>query len=301
VSGARVVYFTAGTVGAGHLARGVAIRRALARAGSNARFAIVAPGRRPAFTADAELHTVAIDHVELAEPARAAGSELARVLGALSPDVLLVDLFWAPLRHLLPLVGCEAWLLVRRAPAAWFVGPQGLPFERSQFARVIAIEPGLEAARPDETIDPVVTVNHDEMHPDGALRARLGVPLGEPIHVIHQAGEAGEWRALVDARRERPVHVFTWDGAAGEAVPDGVTVHDGAALFPLAAWLSDAATLASGAGYNAFWEARWLGWAGKTVFVPFARRIDDQAWRLATSSTCIPRRNGADVLATRLR
>lgn len=298
----RIAFFTAGTVGAGHLARGLAIERAFARAGSTATFALIGPPTTLRLPYRATYHAVAIDPVELAHPERAPQSELARTLRAVAPDVLLVDLFWAPLRHLLPLRGCEAWLLLRRTPPVWFEGPKGLPFEPSLFTRILGIEPGLQAPRLDATLAPIVSVNPDELRPRGALREQLGVLPSEPLHVIHQAGAPGDWRKLLDIRPERPVHVLAPGLAANDAeVTEGVHLHDGQALFPLAAWLGDADAIACGAGYNAFWEARWLGHASRTTFVPFVRTIDDQAWRLRTCSDHTPVENGADVLARWLR
>jgi hypothetical protein len=302
VGAARIAYFTAGTVGAGHLARGIAIERALARAESTATFALIGPSTTLRLAHRASYHAVAMDPAELAHPERARQSELARTLRELAPDVLLVDLFWAPLRHLLPLPGCEAWLLLRRTPPVWFVGPKGLPFEPSLFSRILGIEPGLEAPRLDATLPPIVTVNHDELRPKGALREHLRVLDPQPLQVIHQAGAPDDWRKLLEVRPERPVHVLT-PGPPGDdvGVRYGVHLHDGQALFPLAAWLSDADAIACGAGYNAFWEARWLGHAKRTTFVPFVRTIDDQAWRLRTCWDHTPVENGADVLARWLR
>jgi hypothetical protein len=299
---AKIAYFTAGTTGAGHLARGIALARALARDGSRATFGIFAPPSTLSFARRPSFHAVPVDHVELTDPGRAQGSDLACALRDFAPDVLLVDLFWAPLCRLLPLPACEAWLLVRRTHASWLVGPPGLPFDRSGFTRILGIEPGLDVATIDETIAPVVGVNREELRPRGALYDALGISRRVPLAVIHQAGEPNEWRKLLEVRDERPVHVFTPGGlAVGATVADGVHVHDGESLFPLAEWLGDATALACGAGYNAFWEARALGHAARTTFVPFVRKIDDQHWRLRTCSEHTPRENGADVIARWLR
>jgi hypothetical protein len=318
----RVAFFTAGTTGAGHLVRGLAIRRALQRAGSRAEFAMFGP-RAPYGFARASgvaplFREVAIDHEVLRDPARAADSELARALRAYAPDVVLVDLFWAPLRNVLPLAGCEAWLLVRSVPEKWFVGPPGHPYERDRFARVIAIEPGAGLGHEDETIAPIVIANPDEQRPRGALREALGVrPAGEErLLVVQQAGAPGEWATLVaDAANAPPDavhHVLTFgrddETAASRALAESagprVRLCDGADFFPLAEWLADADEVVSGAGYNAFWESRWLGYVARTRFVPFARRIDDQSWRLRACAglpmTKIMTDNGADILARRL-
>jgi hypothetical protein len=218
-----------------------------------------------------------------------------------------VDLFWAPLRHVLPLPSCAAWLLVRSVPPKWFVGPPGHPYERSQFARVIAIEPGAGLGHEDETIDPIVIANPDEVRPKTALREALGVADGERLLVVHQAGVPGEWTELT--KGGGTVHAFTLSRddvtiAASTTSPPpapGVHVHDGDAFFPLAEWLPGADAIVSGAGYNAFWEAHWLGYARRTTFTPFARKIDDQAWRIRACAGSAPKQNGADVLARMLR
>ena len=123
----------------------------------------------------------------------------------------------------------------------------------------------------------MVVVNPEERRPAGALREALGVPRDEPLHVVHQAGEPGEWSRLAATSSQRPLHVFAPVTRYGPPVPAdaGIHVHDGDAFFPLAAWLGDADVLHTGAGYNAYWEARWLGYDAKTTFMPFRRNIDD--------------------------
>ena len=289
----RVVYFTAGTTGAGHVVRGIAIGRALNRAGFRGTYAMVGP-RSLRVLAPRDYYGVTIDHDELVDPERASSSELARTLDLLAPDLLVVDMFWAPLVRLLPRAACEAWLLVRRAPPAWLVGRARMPFERAAYARVIAIEPGVDAG---EAIDPIVAVDRLEVLPARALRDRLGVADAAKLDVVVQAGAPDEWRALVQDARGA-VHVFTLGGARYDDVPANVRVHDD--LFPLAPWLAGADAITSGAGYNSFWEARWLGHAVRTRFIAFARPIDDQAWRIRTHGDHTPRANGADTLAVNI-
>jgi hypothetical protein len=280
----RVAYCTGGTVGAGHFVRGVAIARALERAGFDGTFGMFGPPLDfPVVRASSDYRPVAIrDDHWLRDRGLAAGSELAQKLTAFAPDLVLVDLFWAPLRWVLPLLGCEAWLLLRLAPPVWFTGRRDLPFERDRYTRIVAIEPvedhGLGATR----IDPVVVANPDEVRPSGALREWLGADAGETLTVIAHAGERGELAAL---RAE---------AGAGAAVLD---LYEPGAPFPAAEWLPGADLVVCGAGYNAFWEARWLGYACRSRFVPFPRTIDDQARRLLTLDDAAPRANGADVLA----
>ncbi len=275
------------------MVRGIALSRALDRVGFRGTYTMVGPRSAPRL-ASVDVRCVAIDHGELLDPTRAPSSELARTLDLLAPDLLVVDMFWAPLVRLLPRATCEAWLLVRRAPAAWLVGHAMMKLDRTHYTRLIGIEPGVEAS---EAIDPIVVVDRDEVLPAHSLRERLGVANGSRLDVVVQAGAPDEWRALVPNDAREPVHVFTIDAVQGD-VPTNVRVHDGAELFPLARWLAGADSIASGAGYNAFWEARWLGHADRTRFVAFARPIDDQAWRLRTHADHTPRANGADTLAS---
>ncbi|MFN7134514.1 MAG: hypothetical protein ACK4N5_20715 [Myxococcales bacterium] len=274
----RLAYFTAGSVGAGHAVRGLALGHALRRTGRPFTYRVFAP-EGPFRAAEGPwTERVQIRREELQVPSAADGA-LARQLRAFRPDLLLVDMFWAPLRHVLPALACPAWLLVRKCPDRWFTGPPSAPFEPRQFQRIFAIEPFAPPV-PHEPLDPVVIVNPDERQPEGSLRAKLGVTSSRRLVVALHAGVAGELDALAAADAD----VMRLDLAA----PD--------ALFPAAAWLHDADLILAGAGYNSFWEARWLDYAGRCRFTPFARPIDDQAWRLRACADVTPRQNGADAL-----
>jgi len=279
----RVAYFTAGTVGAGHFVRGVAIGRALARRGFAGEYRMFGPPLPFPAAAGTAYQPVPVVEEIVRDPARAPESEPARALAAFAPDLLLVDMFWGPLRHVLPLAGCEAWLLVRTCPRVWFTGPPDTPFEPAQFRRLVAIEPFRHALL-RERIDPIVVCNPDECRPRDALRARLGVPPDRPLVVVTHAGVRGELARIEETAGGEAVARFDLFG------PD--------APFPIAEWLPGADRIHAGAGYNAFWEARWLGYAARTRFTAFARKIDDQAWRLATCRGYAMQANGADTLAS---
>jgi hypothetical protein len=280
----RVAFFTAGDSGAGHRARGIALGRGLARAGFSGTYRMFGPRHPFAALPDDGWEDVHVEEELLTSPETAGTSDLARRLLAFAPDVLVVDMFWAPLRHLLPLTGCEAWLLLRSFPPTWLQGPPGLPFDWSQYARIVSIEPVSSGAL-THRIDPVVLVNPEECQPPGALRARLGVPHDRKLVAIMHAGKAGEHLS------------FTPAIDAGDEVRVTFDLHAREALFPIAAWLGDCDALHCAAGYNAFWEAHWLGYAKRTTFTALARTNDDPAWRIAKCSTYPMRENGADTLA----
>jgi hypothetical protein len=281
MSRARVAYFTGGTVGAGHLVRGIAIGRALARRGFAGTYRMFGPPLPYAAASRPDYLPVAVTERELRDPARAATSALAAALTDFRPDLVLVDMFWAPLRHILPIADSECWLLIRSCPRAWFTGPPDTRFDAQQFRRIIAIEPFRHAAV-RERIDPIVVCNPSECRPPGALRERLQIPAGQPVVVVAHAGIAGE----------------VWELAPNEpGEPIICDLFAENSLFPLAEWLPGADRIFAAAGYNAFWEAQWLGYAARTRFTPMPRQIDDQAWRLAQCGTVTMRENGADTLA----
>jgi hypothetical protein len=283
MSAARVAYFTAGTVGAGHLVRGVAIGRALARRGFAGEYRMFGPPLPFPVTTRVDYQAVPIVEREVRDPARARETAMSQALVGWRPDLLVVDMFWAPLRHVLPLAGCTCWLLARTCPRVWFTGPPDTRWEAGQYRRTIAIEPFRHAAL-RESIDPIVVCNPDECRPREALRDRLGIPPDGRLVVATHAGVAGEMDALAGG------------GATGDSVVR-LDLFDADALFPLAEWLGGADRVLAAAGYNSFWEARWLGWAPRTTFTPLKRAIDDQAWRVRGGAGYPMRANGADTLA----
>lgn len=284
----RVAYFTAGTQGAGHLVRGLAIQRGLnrgGRAGGVARGALdyrmFGPALPFSLAAQPGYVAVPIDQAELRDRTRAPLSVLARALHDYAPELLLVDCYWAPLRHLLPLRGCEAWLLARWLPPRWFGGPPEARWAPGQFQRVLALEPFPIPGETDR-LPPIVICNPDEARPPGSLRARLGLSPERKLRVVTHAGVPGEAAQLA---RASGADTFVFD------------LHQADALFPLAEWLGDADEISSAAGYNSFWEARWMGTASRTRFTVLERQQPEQAWRLAACANTTMTENGADVLA----
>jgi hypothetical protein len=283
----RVAFFTAGTLGAGHLVRGLAIGRALERANFRGTYRMFGPPQRlPAAAAAArtDWEDLAIVERELLDPALARTSAVRRALEAFAPDVLVVDMFWAPLANVLPIPDCEAWLLLRAMHPKWLVGPPGLPFDPSRYERILAIEPAVPAQIGAESIDPVVLVNPDETKPRGALRDRFAIARDTRLVAVVHAGIAGESAS------------FTPSISEGESLLE-LDLHATDALFPVAAWLGDCDVLHAAAGYNTFWEAHWLGYAARTTFVPFARRNDDPHRRMQSLGH-VMKANGADAVAS---
>ncbi len=273
----RVAYFTAGTHGAGHLVRGLALRRALLRAAPSTTFALFSPAspfRRITGSGAADCAVdVVVDANVLRHPATAKTSDVARALGEFAPDVVVIDVFWVPLVFV-PLP-CPAWLLLRSVPPKWLIGPREAPFDAGRYERVFAIEPAPGLERFD-ALDPVVVVDKDDVAASSARFAGRSV--------IAQAGLPGDRAVLADAAAKIGGDWTTLD------------LHDDDAPFPAAPLLAHADRVVTAPGYNAYWEARLLGYAPRSTFVPIKRTLDDAAWR-ASLPTTTTTTNGAHTLA----
>jgi len=282
----RLTYFTAGSHGAGHVVRAVALQRALARAGRHdVQLTVVAP---PSpflrLVGDAARPTI-VDAAVLRDPARAPTSDVARAIADSAPDLLVIDVFWVPLVFV-PLP-CPAWLLLRSVPPAWLVGPKEARFDERRYERVLAIEPAPGLAR-FPAIDPVVVVDRNDRASRADLARRLGVDASGPLQVIVRGGLTSDAAALagVAAQRGGPWH--------------HLDLHDDGAPFPAAPLLAAADAVVAAPGYNTFWESRLLGFSARTTWVPIQRALDDAAWRAGLPDDIVPRENGADTLVAML-
>lgn len=280
----RIAHVTASMGGGGHLARGCAIGRGLVRAGYRGEYRMFGPLIPYPDIAVEGYVAAPITDKEMFDVELAAQSSLGQQLLAFEPDLLLIDQFWLPVQHLLTVLPrTEVWLLAHLAPSTWFVGPRQLRFERSRYHRLIAVEPP-NLHRFPEQIDPIVVANRDECLPPSALRELLGVPDDVHLTLIAQTGMDGEAESM--ARQL---------GATGGIVRV-LSLYHPPAVFPLAPYLHGADLIVGGAGYNLFWETRWLGLAERTRILPQYRDIDPQAQRAKFAQHAM-RENGADTLA----
>lgn len=283
----RVAYFTAGSHGAGHLVRGVALWRALCRRRADVPFRLFAPASAFDHVAAPVHEPIVVDAAELRDPARARSSRLAAQLRAFAPDLLVVDLFWVPLAFV-PLP-CPVWLLLRSVPPFWLVGPKEARFDERRYQRVLAIEPapGLERF---EAIPPIVVSNADERRTRDELCTALDADPSRPLHLVATAGLPTD-EATLKAVAPSPGAQVRMLQLASPTLP-----------FPLAPWLAALGPhdrLIAAPGYNTYWEAQWLGFAKQVTWVPIKRVFDDAAWRASATLSSFAE-NGADWLARQL-
>ena len=290
----KLAYFTGGTAGAGHLVRGLAIGQALNRAGYRGDMRMFIPTKPLAGLREAlapfSPTVCPIDPEEVLDPLRGPRSEISAALIDYAPDLLIADMFWAPLLHILPLLNTESWLLVRSCPDIWLRGTQTTPFDSTQFTRIIGIEP-LTNKEISEHIEPIVICNPDDAKTRAELCARWDIEGGTRVVAITHAGLRGE----IDVLRS------DYDETIGDEEDDSFIIesdlHDQNAVFPLAAWLPAVDQIHCAAGYNSYWESRWMNYAHKTRMRVIARKIDDPLSRVESGRSYRMRENGADVLA----
>jgi hypothetical protein len=289
----KIAFVTAGSAGAGHLVRGAAVARAVQRAGRSDVVRVFSPPSPflARVRAVVDVDEVAVEPALLRDPRTANDSALARALAAFAPDVVVIDVFWVPLVFVtLP---CPAWLLLRSVPPAWLVGPAEARFDVARYARVFAIEPAPVLAR-FAALPPLVIANRDEAQPRAALLSALrasgvDVDVDAPLRLIARGGLPSDDDVLVNAARAR------WPAAA-VALLDLADPRAPFPAAPLFAGLGDDDGLVAAPGYNLFWEARHMGFAARTTFVPIPRKLDDVAWRAGLDADVAPVDNGADVL-----
>lgn len=283
----RIAFYTSTMGGGGHLALAMSIARGLERAGFQGQLRCFGPPIPYAGVTIGDYQVAELSEAELRSPTLARNSALARQLCAWRPDLVLVDKFWFPIRHILPMLRAPAWLLLHWCPPGWMAGPPGLREASawSLFERVFSIEP-LGHCPGAEELDPLVVCNPDECHPPGALKRLLGVDPDAELTLIVQTGMEGELERLQAAF-----------GADGRRVVRALSMHQGAPIFPIAPYLPGADRLIGGCGYGFPWETVWLGLRARTTYHPFTRTIDDQHLRAQRLHHIQPAQNGADVLA----
>lgn len=280
----RVAMFTAGTIGMGHVMHGYAMHRALKRNGFKGEFALFGTPAKFAAVRDLPFahHVIELPRAELVSPTLAPQSAIARALADWRPDLLLVDMFWAPLHFILDELDVESWLLIRMCPPVWLVGKDGVFLRPEQYRRIIATEAISHPVLTDR-LEPLVVSNPEDCQPPHALKARLGVPANRELGVVVHGGILEEIEKLDPGFQHMEMRRF-----------DG---NDSNSPFPASDWLGGADHIFMAGGYNAVWEAVWLGYADRTHWQGFRRPIDHQGWRVRVARELGMKENGADRLA----
>lgn len=286
----RVLFYTGGATGSGHIVHGASLAAAFRRSAIDAEFRGLSVASE--FLGISGRLGVKFDFIPLEEsatlsPETYASSALYRAIEVAAPDVLVVDLYWFPLGSFIRDLPCKKVILFRQIEPRFFrirLPDRELAFRPEDYDLVIKTEPHFALPFPAAEANPVVIRNRDEVMDGDAARADLGLGPDEKSCLFAFNGKEGEgaeawksWSYLED----EGWNVVRSDNRAG-------------GLLPAVDWFNAFDMLVCGAGYNAFWEARYF--RKDAYFVPYPRKFEDQARRAALCSDYEFDENGADQI-----
>jgi len=290
----RLIFYTGGIAGSGHIALGLSVANALRRSGPEHEFRLISvetPFAELARRQGIDVRTIPAEDEDSLGPGRWSESQLYNAIAEYNPDILVVDLFWFALDSFIRELPCRKAILIRQVDPRFFrfrVKDRELAFRPDDYDLVTAVEPGFELPFPAERLEPLIMRNHDEILSADAARADLGIEPGERACFFGFNGKEGEgaqvWKSF-DYLESEGWKVIRSDNRQG-------------GLFPAIDWYNAFDMVVVGAGYNAFWEARYFG--KEAFFAPFPRNFEDQYHRVRVNSDYVPKENGADELVKRL-
>jgi len=286
----RVLFYSAGIAGSGHVVLGLSIANALRRAGADAEsrlLSVETPFASLAGRLGVEIVTVPMEDELALGPDRYRSSALYKAITDYAPDVLVVDLFWFPLDPFIRDLPCKKVILIRQVDPRFFsmrLPDRELAFRPEDYDLIVKTEPAFELPFPTTEIDPIIIRNRDEIMTAGEARADLGLVSDDHACLFAFNGNSDEgakaWKSFSYLEEEGWKVIRSGNREGG--------------LFPAADWFNAFDMLVCGAGYSAFWEARYFG--KEASFVPYPRRFEDQSRRIALCADYVPEANGADTL-----
>ncbi len=290
----KVLFYTGGTTGSGHIVKGISLANAFRRARASVDFSILSVTTKYArFAERFGVPLVQIppeDEIALS-PAKCRGSALFRAVEAAAPDVLVVDIHWFALDSFIRDLPCRKLILIRRIDPRYFrfrVADRELAFRPEDWDLVLRTEPGFDLPFPSESVEPLVLRNRDEILSADAARADLGLRPEDRVCLFAFSGGMGKgaesWSSFSYLEDEG------WKVVRSDNREGG--------LFPAVDWFNAFDLLVCGAGYNAFWEARYF--RKDAFFVPCETRFEDPAGRIRLCSDYEFEENGADQVVRRI-
>ena len=291
----RVLFFSAGTTGSGHIVRGLAVAAAFKRLGIQHEYAILSsdiPYARLATRLEVSVSVFPDEGEEALRRGRYLDSSLFKAITAYAPDILIVEQFWHGLDAFIRELPCRKVLLTFQMDPVVFhlrIRENEYVLRPADYDLILRTEPGYGVPFAAREINPMVLRNRGEILDLRAARADMGLADGERACLFACSGEEAQ---VADAWKS-----FSY--LEGEGWKVIRSLHREGGLFPTIDWFNAFDLLVCGAGYNAFWEARWM--RKEAYFVPFPRRFENQARRIAQFSDYEFDTNGADELVGMLQ
>lgn len=285
----RLVYFTSGLTGVGRIIIGIAVGNAFRRAGIPVELNIINSSPfAHLINHFGYRHTeIRPDPIDRVIGERYASSVTFRTMTQLNPDVLIVDL-WHPLVRFIHTMRAKKIFITRQVDDRYFTmdAPGGaLRFDPSSYDRLFAIEP-FRSCIDLQPLSPFIIRNRDEIMSRDEACTRLGIDPGGRNCLLALSGDPVE----IDRVMQSCAHLE----AEGWFMVNS-NAFGGRGIFPTVDYFNAFDRLVCGAGYNAYWEARFFD--KKADFIPTARTIFEScSRRIAECADYRFERNGADEL-----
>ena len=290
----RAAFFNTGS-GTGGLMAGASVFNGLKRAGLRPEFTAVTDCEfSDKFTAyfgpDFRVRTIRPEPEKLFTDDL--NTELYRTLRDINPELIVVYMLWLPVMPILEEFDCPKLLLIRECPERWMHLRTGehdfIHINTGDYDAALSIEPGF---LPDgfSSVPPLVLKNRDELPSKAEAREALEIEEGKKCCIIAQNGRPGEFERILA------------EGSGTNDISDYRMIYttnrnsEALSLFPLIDYLPAADFIIAGAGYNLFYECRYLDIPGR--FFSFERNAENPQWRIDNNSSCTFTENGSDVIA----
>jgi hypothetical protein len=283
----KILYYSGGMTGSGHVVTGVAMGNALKRKKIECEYSILC-GREFADLASDFCHIIipSEDSKALSRE-RFHSSELYCAIRDFDPDVMLVDLYWFPIHFFLDELKCKKLLICRQIEDRFFkirLPNQTLVLNPSQYDLIIKTEP-FESGISMRSINPLVIRNRDEILSRERALELLGVDGEGPICLIAYNGVEGEFETI----KSKYSHMKD----TGYRMIYS-TNYSGRGFFPIVDYYNAVDFIIAGAGYNQFWEIIYFD--KEAVFIPQSRKFESQEKRIRECQEYYFEENGADQL-----
>jgi hypothetical protein len=283
----KIVYYTSGITGSGRVVTGISIGNAFRRKGIPCKYIIVSGSDFSFLSSDFTHVKIPLEEENSLSEQNYKSSILLRTLTELKPDILLVDLLWFSLYHLIRELPCKKIFLCRQVDDSYFsinLKGESLNFRSADYDLLIATEP-FTSSIPMQFINPITIRNRDEILPREEALKRLGVSEDRPVCLFAYNGEPGEFEKI----KKKYSYL---DDSENQMLYS--TNYSDKSFFPIVDYFNAIDFLVSGAGYNAFWEIIYFN--KEAIFEPVKRNFENQFWRIQNCQEYYFEENGADQL-----
>ncbi len=285
----RIVYYTSGKTGTGHIIQGGAVRNGLMRKGLDVEFILLC--NKDLLWVGNLLNIECIevpgeDENQLSETAYKS-SVLYNTLIDINPDVLIVKHSWYTLHHFINELKTKKIFLAAQLEDRLFhiqLSDRELHINPKHYDAVFQVEPFYFSV-PSRKLNPIIIRNKDEiMAREEALRA-LELTGDRPVCFLGTNGIRGEFEEMKK----------TYSYLEDEGYEMVYSTNYQGGLFPAVDYFNAFDLLICGAGYNAFWEAIYF--KKEAIFIPVPRPFESQRQRVENCQDYEFNKNGADQLA----